>query len=115
MMRSLVLLALLSASSAALAQGRPVENVAPGNAGSQPAGGLSAHDVSGKRLLDANGVPIGQIESATGDTATVRTTDGRHIKVSMDKLSLGNGPHTAIEDSNSDADKLNQTAVGNVK
>jgi len=70
-------------------------------------GGLTARDVTGKRLLDANGVLIGHIESADRDKATVRTPHGQRITVDMAKLSLGNGPHTVIEEGDSDADKLN--------
>ena len=83
-------------------------------AGSSGPGGLAPRDVTGKRLLDANGAVVGRIESATGDEVTVRTPDGKHVTVAMAKLSLGNGPHTVIEQSDSDADKLNTAEADRV-
>jgi hypothetical protein len=83
-------------------------------AGSNGPGGLAPRDVSGKRLLDSNGATLGRIESATADEATVRTPDGKHVAVAMAKLSLGTGPHTVIEQGESDADKLNSVEADRV-
>jgi hypothetical protein len=71
------------------------------------AGGLSPRDVAGKRLLDANGAPLGQIERATAQSAVVRMPNGKHTQVDMAKLALGDGPHTVIDIDNSDAERLN--------
>ena len=76
---------------------------------------LSARNVSGKRLLDANGMTVGQIEGVAGDSAKVRTPDGQHIAVDMARLSHGNGPNTIIENSNSDADSLNHGEADKVQ
>ncbi len=84
-------------------------------AGSNGPGGLTARDVVGKRLLDANGTMIGRIESANPHEATVRTRDGRNVTVDMDTLSLGNGPHTVIQDGGSEAEKLNTAEAGKLK
>lgn len=95
-------LVLMAMSSVALAE----------SASPDYAGGLSPREVTGKRLLDANGTPIGQIEKATMRSAVVRTPNGKHIQVDMAKLTLGDGPHTVIETGDSDADKLNRQAEG---
>ncbi len=84
-------------SGTALAQSAPTNDP----------GGLTARDVTGKRLLDVNGAMIGRIESAAGQTAMVRTSNGKRIMVDMTTLSLGDGPHTIIEAGDSDAEKLN--------
>lgn len=97
-------MALSIVSGAALAQ----------DAASSSPGGLAARDVEGKRLLDANGSFVGRIESANPQEATVRTPDGKRITVDMAKLSLGNGPHTVIEESDSDANKLNASEADNL-
>jgi hypothetical protein len=115
MLRRLIVIALLAGAGQALAQGTPAQSVAPGDAGSQPPGGLSPRDVTGKYLLDANGKHLGTIQSATAETAIVRSPDGHKIEVEMSRLSLGNGPNTVIEAGNSDADRLNQIQSGNEK
>ncbi|HEY1720260.1 MAG TPA: hypothetical protein VGG27_03370 [Magnetospirillaceae bacterium] len=77
---------------------------------------LTAHDVTGKRLIDVNGAPIGHIISANDRSATVRTTAGKSIQVDMAKLSLGDGPHTVIEAGDSAAEQLNvQVENGQIK
>ena len=100
--------------SAAFAAGTPANNVMPGDAGSQPAGGLTAADVSGKWILDANGKEIGRVAGVTPDgaSAKVRTDDGRNIQVPMRRLGLGNGPNTVIEEGGSEADRLNHIEAG---
>ena len=107
------MVALAAPSALALAQSPPValsESVAPGNGGSLPAGDLSAGEVVGKYLLDANGIWLGRIQgvSPDGASASVITPDGLRTTVAMARLGLGNGPNTVIEDGNSDADKLNR-------
>ncbi len=89
--------ALTMISSAALAQ----------NVSSDDSGNLTVRDVVGKRLLDGDGAMIGWIKSANGQSATVTTPAGKRIEVQMANLSLGFGPHTVIENGNSEADKLN--------
>jgi hypothetical protein len=112
MMRTTILILLAFTAGPALAQGRPADTVAPGDAGSRPPGDLTPHDVAGKWLLDANGATIGRIEGADSEKATVRTKDGAKITVQMARLSLGNGPNTVIEAGNSAADKLNRIEAG---
>jgi hypothetical protein len=108
-MRSLLFaLPLLLAGSAALAQGQPAQSVVPGNAGSRGPGGLTAGEVVHKWLLDANGATIGWIDSVADHEALVHTKDGKHLRVEMHRLSLGNGPNTVIESGHSEADDLNR-------
>ena len=111
-MKSVMFLALLALSGPAFAQGAPADHVMPGDAGSRPPGGLSPGDVNGKWLLDSNGATLGRIESATADSASVRTQDGKRISVEMARLSLGNGPNTVIRAGNSEADRLNKVEAG---
>lgn len=116
-MRILILPILLLASGPVLlsaggeASAQPTGTIMPGDAGGQGPGGLSARDIKGKRLLDANGAPLGVIEGVTPKGATVRTPDHQLMTVDMAKLSLGNGPHTVIESGDSAADILNRLAV----
>ena len=81
--------------------------ITSGGSGQGP-GGLTARDVVGKRLLDADGNPVGRIESVSSDgtTATVGGGGGKRT-VDMSQLSLGMGANTVIEHSNSSADSLN--------
>lgn len=107
-----ILAALLALGLAgpALAQPmHPAEAPVPGQGGSAP-GGLTAEQVKGKFLLNANGKELGIISgvSADGEEAIVRTPDGRRITAKMKRLSLGNGPNTVIEAGNSEADRLNR-------
>jgi hypothetical protein len=108
MKKLLAAVPLLLAGSLALAQGQPSPNVAPGDAGSRGPGTAGPAEVAHKWLLDANGATVGWIESADDSAASVRTKDGKHIQVSLRRLSLGNGPNTVIEASHSDADELNR-------
>jgi hypothetical protein len=109
----LVAAASLLTAGSAWAAGQPATQVMPGDAGSLPAGGLSAHDVSGKWLLDANGLELGRIAGvgASGDVV-VRTDAGQKMTVSLSKLSLGNGPNTVILSGDSEADRLNRMEAG---
>lgn len=101
--------ALLSASAgAALAQApTPLTPVAASQtqalpfsgSGDQQPGGLTARQVIGKRLYDANGNELGQISgvSPDGTSAQVRAArGGGPTTVSMAELSLGTGAHSVI-------------------
>lgn len=101
----------LSAVAAMAQSTQPVSNydqavrdgVITSGGSDQGPGNLSARDVVGKRLLDANGNPIGMIRrvSADGRTAVVAPTGGGpRIDVDMAKLGLGMGAHTVIEEDN---------------
>lgn len=104
-MRSLIIaaasLALLSASAAvpfaqaqSSSQGLPISG-----AGNDKPGGLTARDVVGKRLSDADGNVIGQIVGVTqdGTNAQVRPSKGgTPTTVGMSQLSLGMGAHQVI-------------------
>lgn len=95
--------ALSLVSGAALAQGAA-------------SGELTAHQVTGKRLIDVNGALIGYIVNATSDSATVRTADGKRINVDMSKLSQADGPNTIVEAGDSAAEQLNiQVEDGQIK
>jgi hypothetical protein len=68
-------------------------------AGDKPPGGLSAHDVVGKRLSDADGNVLGQITgvSKDGTSAQIRPAkSGGATQVDMSELSLGTGAHQVI-------------------
>jgi hypothetical protein len=68
-------------------------------AGNQPPGGLSAHDVVGKRLSDADGNVIGQIVGVSRDGASAQVKSdkgGTPTTVSMSQLSLGTGARQVI-------------------
>jgi hypothetical protein len=114
-MRRVLLMAalVLIAGPAAADHERYADAPLPNQGGDGP-GGLSTHDVMGKRLLDANGVDLGGITSVTpdGGTAWVQPQNGKKFSVDMRKLSLGNGPNTVIESGHSDADKLNRMEMG---
>lgn len=77
-------------------------------AGDRGPGGLTSAEIVGKRLLDAEGNPIGMIEKVTGDgqSAVVRSGATR-MSVEMKYLSLGTGAHTVIKQDYSQADRLN--------
>jgi len=92
--------ALLSASAAvpsaqaqSSSQGLPVSG-----GGNDAPGGLTAHDVVGKRLSDADGNVIGQIVgvSQDGTTAQVKPGKGAPTTVAMNQLSLGTGARQVI-------------------
>jgi hypothetical protein len=106
---SAIACAILATGSVAMAQ-TPSPTVAPGDMGSRPPGDLVASDVTNKWLLDANGEKIGWIDGVVdqGSMASVRTPDGKHVKVELRRLSLGNGPNTVIQSGHSDADNLNK-------
>jgi hypothetical protein len=103
--------ALLTAAAPALAGEAPAYS----GAGDRGPGGLTARDVVGKRLLDANGAPIGDIVKVTPDgrEAIVRPlTGGPTLTVDMDEVSLGTGLNTAIKSGGSEADRLNRRQIG---
>ncbi len=107
---------LLLLSTAALADPSPgsyAEQPLP-DQGSDGPGGLTAADVKGKHLLDANGREVGIIVGASDDgvQAVVRVPTGEKRGVPMRKLSLGNGPNTVIESGGSEADRLNRLQMG---
>jgi hypothetical protein len=72
--------------------------------------GATNQQLAGKRLLDANGAPIGQITGVVdnGDKAAVRTPDGRTITIATSRLSPGDGQNTVIASGQSEADALNR-------
>jgi len=75
-------------------QGLPVSG-----AGNDKPGGLTAHDVVGKRLSDADGNVIGQIVSVSQDGANAQvrpSKGGTPTIVSMNQLSLGMGARQVI-------------------
>lgn len=77
-------------------------------------GSLSARDVTGKRLLDADGAPMGTITgvSADGRTAILRPAGGgKPVDIDMSGLSLGMGSHTVTDNINSSARGLNARAA----
>ncbi|HEV2676353.1 MAG TPA: hypothetical protein VGV37_17640 [Aliidongia sp.] len=94
-------LAVLSASAAAPpahAQSSPASLPISGSGDQQP-GGLTAHDVVGKRLSDANGNALGQITGVSKDgmTAQVRPSQsGGATAAAMADLSLGTGARSVI-------------------
>jgi hypothetical protein len=93
--------ALLSTSAGALpALAQSQSGVLPlSGGGDQPPGGLTARDVVGKRLSDADGNVIGQIVgvSQDGTSAQVRPPHGGGpTMVSMSQLSLGTGARQVI-------------------
>ena len=68
-------------------------------AGDQPPGGLSARDVVGKRLSDADGNVIGQIVGVSRDGANAQVKSdkgGTLATVGMSQLSLGTGARQVI-------------------
>src|ERR1700761_5425726 len=68
-------------------------------AGDQAPGGLTAHDVVGKRLVDADGNEMGHIAgvSRDGSSAEVRpAAKGGATSVDMSELSLGTGARTVV-------------------
>ena len=68
-------------------------------AGDQQPGGLTARDVVGKRLYDADGNQIGQISgvSRDGASAVIRPSQsGGPTTANMAELSLGTGAHSVI-------------------
>lgn len=73
-------------------------------------GNLSARDVTGKRLLDADGAEMGTIVgvSADGRSAILRPAGGgKRMNIPMSGLSIGMGSHTVTDDINSSARGLN--------
>jgi hypothetical protein len=93
--------ALLSTSAAVpYAQAQSSSQALPvSGAGNDKPGGLSARDVVGKRLSNADGDVLGQIVSVSADgaNATVRPAEGgAPTIVSMDQLSLGTGARQVI-------------------
>jgi hypothetical protein len=68
-------------------------------AGNQAPGGLTARDVVGKRLSDANGNVIGQIVGVSQDGASAQVKPGKGgapTSVDMSQLSLGTGARQVI-------------------
>ncbi|HLZ68178.1 MAG TPA: hypothetical protein VKQ29_18285 [Aliidongia sp.] len=95
---SLVLLPATAIVPHALAQSAS-QGLPLSGAGDQPPGGLTARDVVGKRLSDADGNVIGQIVgvSRDGASAEVRPPHGGGLtNVDMSELSLGTGARQVI-------------------
>jgi hypothetical protein len=71
---------------------------------------LSGSDMAGKRVLDANGAPIGQVVGMTdnGQQTVIATPDGHRIKMDSSQITQGNGPNTLITVGGSQADALNR-------
>jgi hypothetical protein len=93
--------ALLSASAAVpLARAQSSSQALPMSGGGNAApGGLTAHDVVGKRLSDADGKVIGQIVGVSQDGTTVQVKPGKGgaaSTVAMNQLSLGTGARQVI-------------------
>jgi len=92
--------ALLSASAAVpIAQAQSSQSLPISGAGNDKPGGLTARDVVGKRLSNADGDVLGQIVSVSQDgaNATVRPAKGgAPTIVSMSQLSLGMGARQVI-------------------
>jgi hypothetical protein len=93
--------ALLSTAGppSASAQTQP-DALAVSGAGDQRPGGLTAHDVVGKHLNDADGNELGQIVGVSPDgmSAEVRPMHGGSpMTVGMAELSLGTGARTVIK------------------
>jgi hypothetical protein len=93
--------ALLSAAGvpSALAQ-TPSTALPVSGSGDQQPGGLTARDVVGKHLNDADGNELGQIVSVSPDGATAEIRPGHGgslTTVSMSELSLGTGSRTVIK------------------
>jgi hypothetical protein len=96
-MRFLIITAALLAAAVPHAQ---AQNALPvSGAGNQAPGGLTAHDVVGKRLSDANGNVIGQIVGVSQDGASAQVKPGKGgapTSVDMSLLSLGTGARQVI-------------------
>ena len=104
------LLVLLQATPA-LAQSQPTDiSGAAQSRDLEHPGNLTAKDVTGKRLLDADGALMGMIVgvSADGRSAILRPAGcGKRTSVAMSGLSIGMGSHTVTDDINSSARNLN--------
>jgi len=93
--------ALLSASAAVpCAQAQTSSQALPVSGGGSAApGGLTAHDVVGKRLSDADGNVIGQIVGVSQDGTNAQVRPGKGgapTTVAMNQLSLGTGARQVI-------------------
>ncbi len=93
--------ALLSASAVVpSAQAQTSSQALPvSGGGSDAPGGLTAHDVVGKRLSDADGNVIGQIVGVSQDGTTAQVKPGKGgapTTVAMNQLSLGTGARQVI-------------------
>ena len=101
-MRSLILAAAglaLVAAAAPPARAQTMQGLPVSGAGDQPPGGLTAHDVVGKRLSDADGNVLGQIVGVSRDGASAQIRPakaGGPTQVDMSELSLGTGARQVI-------------------
>ncbi len=91
--------ALLAAAAPQVQAQTASTDIPSSGAGNAKPGGLSAHDVVGKRLSDADGNVLGQITGVSRDgvSAQVRPAkSGGPTSVDMSELSLGFGARQVI-------------------